>query len=465
MKNLCLFTLTIYIFISILLNSAFAATQDNRLKEDKAQVTNWNNFISELYQLHLDMTQRFPVSTSEITGGYGGTHANKYFYRETSYFNRANKRLISKIQRETASPDTIHSIEVFLYDAQGRVKTDFYARYLPYFRNAPVQTLINLHNYSDELHAFRQFDASGELIYETCRGKYFNETINLHLDDEEIFDFRNNNSDEMMNEVYATCFLNVPHTATDYLHPARFIPEKNKITDADRTIDFHLATLNKKIKQHPQDAHLYIERGNLFFTLHDFEKSITDFNTALSIDEALSQAYFGRGMALARNGQISAGIDDLTIFIKRNPRDSRAYTKRGVRYIWAGKLDKAQQDLIMAIKLDNSNAEAHDDLGVLYAQQMNFDSALKHFNFAIHYEPTYQKAYHNSAMVYVLTGEQQKALTAVNKSLSFDSNSRSSLMLKSEILKAMGKDKEAASIMKKAEFLPEGNWSERFQTQ
>ena len=451
------------LMITALFNSAFAEIQDNRLKEDKTQVTNWNNFVTELYQLHLDITQRSRVSTSEITGGYGGTHANKDFYREVSYFNRDTKQLISKIQWETARPDTIHTIEIFLYDKQGRVKTDFYARYLPESRNAPVQTLINLHNYSDQLHAFRHFDANGELIYETCRGKFFDDTINLHLDDEEIIDFRTENNNEIMNEAYSSCFLNVSQTAADYLHPKRFIKDKNTLSKREQSIDYHLATLNQKIKQHAKNPQLYIKRGNLYFNLHDFEKAVADFTTAIAIDDTLSQAYFGRGMASARNGQIEAGINDLTTYIKRHPYDSRAYTKRGVRYIWAGKLDMAQHDLEKAIMLDATNAEAQDDLGVLYAQQKKFSRALKHFNFATQYDPTYQKAYHNQAMAYILSNSPEKALIAVNKSLVLKSDSRNSLMLKSEILNAMGKEKEAVLIMQKADFLPEGNWSERFE--
>ena len=65
-------------------------------------------------------------------------------------------------------------------------------------------------------------------------------------------------------------------------------------------------------------------------------------------------------------------------------------------------------------------------------------------------------------MVYVLTNRSEQALSSVNKSLALDSDSRNSLMLKSEILTALGRDREANIVMEKAEFLPEGNWSERF---
>jgi len=459
------FSITLIIFNFTLLNNAFATNKYNTLKVDQTQVKKWNRFVSELYQLHLDITKRAPISTTETTGGYGGSFANNNFYREISYYNSKTNQLLSKIQWEINQPDTIHTIEIYLYDKQGRVKCDFYARYLPNARNAPIQTLINLHNYSDNLHAFRQFDANGELIYETCRGKFFNETINLHLDDEEILYFRTENSDELLNEAYTVCFLNVAKTASGYLNPSRFIADKNKLSDADLSIDYHISSLNKKIKEHASNPQLYIKRGNLFFKLHDFDKAIADFNKALSIDNSLQQAYFGRGMALARNGEIEAGINDLTTFIKHNPRHSIAYTKRGVRYIWAGKLKKAQQDLLMAIKLDKTNAEAHDDLGVIYAQKKEYNSALKHFSFATQYDPSYQKAYHNQAMTYFLTNVPYKALLAINKSLTLDSNSRNSLILKSEILNSLGKNKEAEAAMKKAEFLPEGNWSEHFSIQ
>lgn len=459
MKFLALLILT---FVAAF-NPAVSENRHSTLKSDQVQVNKWNNFVSELYELHLNQTKEVPFTTSEITGGYGGGFANKTFYREISYFNKNTHKLISKIQWEINQPDTIHAIEVFLYNNQGQVKTDFYARYLPYARNAPVQTLINLHNYNDNLHSFRQFDANGELIYETCRGQFFDKEINLHLDNEEIFDFRTNSSDELLNEAYSACFLNVAKTASDYLSPSRFI--NSKTNTSALPIEHTLEILNQKIAQQTKNPLLYIKRGQLFFQLHDFDKAIDDYNVALSIDNSLKQTYFERGMALARNGQIEAGISDLTYFIKFNPNSSLAYTKRGVRYIWAGKLDYAKKDLLQAVKLDKSNSEAHDDLGVIYAQEKEFDKALNHFSLAIQYDPSYQKAYHNLAMLYILSNNPQQALVAINKALILDNDSRNSLMLKSEILNVLGKKNEADAVIRNAEFLPEGNWSERFEIQ
>ena len=115
--------------------------------------------------------------------------------------------------------------------------------------------------------------------------------------------------------------------------------------------------------------------------------------------------------------------------------------------------------------LDHTNSEAHDDLGVLYAQKKIFDKALRHFSIAIQYDPSYQKAYHNMAIAYYLTDKSGQALLTINKSLALDDNSRNSLMLKGEILNALGNKDEANKIIERAEFLPEGNWSERFNIQ
>ena len=457
MKSLVFIILT---FIAII-HPVISTTRDNTLKSDPVQVNKWNNFVTELYKLHLDKIKNVPIRTSEIIDGYGGGFANKRFYREISYFNDNTNKLISKIQWEINRPDTIHTIEVFLYDKQGQVKTDFYARYLPYARNAPVQTLINLHNYNDNLHAFRQFDANGELIYETCCGKFFNEIINLHLDNEEILDFRNNNSDELLNEAYSACFLNLAQTAAAFINPANLVKSNNQ--PSGLPIEHTLELLNQNIFKQPKNPLIYIKRGKIFFLLHEFEKAIDDYNVALSIDNSLHEAYFERGMALARNGQVKEGIDDLSYFIKYNPKSSLAYTKRGVRYIWIGRLDDAQKDLTRAVILDKRNSEAHDDLGVIYAQQKKFDKALQHFSLAIQYDPSYQKAYHNLAMSYTLINKPTQALTAVNQALSLESDSRNSLMLKGEILKMLGRTDEANTVIQKAEFLPEGNWSERFE--
>jgi tetratricopeptide (TPR) repeat protein len=209
----------------------------------------------------------------------------------------------------------------------------------------------------------------------------------------------------------------------------------------------------------------YLKRGECYFRLREHAKAIDDFTRAITLDDALDDAYFGRGMALARDGQVDEGIADLTVYIRRNPGSSLAYTKRGVRHIWRGTLEEAEHDLRKAIALDPENGEAHDDLGAVLAQRGNLASAAEHFLVTIRLDPTYQKAYHNLALTRYLGGSNEAALAAVNHSLRLVPHNRSSVLLKAEILTALGRAREAEALREEAEFLPAGNWSEHSQIQ
>lgn len=222
-----------------------------------------------------------------------------------------------------------------------------------------------------------------------------------------------------------------------------------------------LSRLNQLIAKNPKSAANYVERGDVYYATNDMPRAVEDYSRAIKLDSARDQAYFGRGMALARMGRIDEGIADLTVYIKRHPDSSVAYTKRGVRNIWKGDVQAAERDLTRAIELDANNAEAHDDLGVVHAKQNRLRQAAKHFSKAIELDPTYQKAFHNLAILFHVSGQHQNALETVDSGLKLNSEHRGSIMLKSSILKALGKTAEAQALAEQAEFLPDENWTER----
>lgn len=222
-----------------------------------------------------------------------------------------------------------------------------------------------------------------------------------------------------------------------------------------------LKEYNHLISVEPNFAVLYTLRGDTYSSLNDFHAAVENYTTAIKLDDRQDQAYYGRGMVLGRMGLVDEGIADLGVFIQRHPESSLAYTKRGVRNIWRNNLIEAERDLTRAVQLDPSNAEAHDDLGVVHAKYNRFQQAAHHFSTVIRLDPSYQKAYHNLAICYHLTGQNQKALTIVDAGLKLDPDSKGTLMLKSTILQALGQSAEAKKIEERAEFLPDGNWTER----
>ncbi len=184
------------------------------MKEDNQHIRTWNAFAENVYQLHLKLSQVDGVSTKTRVGGYAQMPA---FYREEQFY--LGDRLISKVQWEKAQDKVLHSIEVFIYDDQGRVTRDYTAAYLPTYRNAPTQTLISLHRYHDQLHAFRTFDASGYRIIERCTGSLKDNEVNLLLDEDEIAEAVGVPGSIMESDEYQACFGDLQAEAGKYLQP------------------------------------------------------------------------------------------------------------------------------------------------------------------------------------------------------------------------------------------------------
>lgn len=453
----------------------YSATTPTSMKVDKVHVNNWNIFFANVYAYHLYQLSQHDVDIKETTGGY---HNKPNFYREIEYYKADTDQLLSRIQWEIEKPQQIHVIEVYVYDEAEKLKSDYLVAFLPEYRNAPIQTLINVHYSDDEFHSFRQFDASGYRIYESCKGKVFNEPVSISLTDDDFNSIETTIIQTMNSEEYLSCFEHLPVIVDAHLNPIKGIPlpeeiaikagirqsmESTEIIDHD-DIYQQINILSKKL-QNSKDPELYIERGKAYFITHQFELATADYTAALTINDALDEAYFGRGMSLGREGKITQGIQDLTTYIQRNPSSSLAYTKRGVRNIWGRNFNAAENDLKQAIVLQPDNAEAHDDLGVLYARKGHYQDAIYHFKQVVNYDPDYLKGYHNLALTYHITGQNKQALKAINQALNLSKNEKDSLMLKGEILMKLGMEKEANNLIEQADFMPEGNWSERFSIQ
>jgi hypothetical protein len=206
--------------ISISLFSLFvlsSAVQADAMQEDNLHVRTWNNFAHNILKLHKELIKDQDVRTEKGKGGYN--HLKDWHYREEKYYNKDTGKLISKIQWDGSKENQLHTIEVYIRDDQGRVKRDYIAAFLPHYHNAPVQTLISLHRYNDDLHAFRSFDASGYRVVERCQGSYQGEPVELLLDEDEIAELQYEKDSVMQSQLYEACFGDLQTEAGDYLTP------------------------------------------------------------------------------------------------------------------------------------------------------------------------------------------------------------------------------------------------------
>lgn len=180
-----------------LINSAVFATEP--MKGDNHHARVWNKFAADSLVLHKKLTDGKNFKVKKTIGSYANV---KDFYTEYQYID--NGKLVSQVQWEKDAPDTLHTIEVFVRDAKGRVVRDFMAAYLPFYHNAPTQTLISFHHYAGKLHAFRSFDATGDKILERCTGTDAKgREVNFLLDEDDLY---NDPDDIIGSKEYNNCF-------------------------------------------------------------------------------------------------------------------------------------------------------------------------------------------------------------------------------------------------------------------
>jgi hypothetical protein len=207
-------------FISVVAAVLFAAfsvlaapAQDKKIESFKDEASLWNQFAKMTHDLHKQQINGRKIRKTGVTERYNGQAAHGYAYTETNYHDAQSGLLLSRVRVDRDHPENLNLVEVFIYDEQGRVIRDFSAIYLPWARNAPINTMINFHRYNGNLHAYRQFDASGVRIYEQCKGKHGDEKIDISLEQQDIPPYAK------ASRAYQACFAGVQATAGDYLVP------------------------------------------------------------------------------------------------------------------------------------------------------------------------------------------------------------------------------------------------------
>lgn len=210
------FTIIFTILLLPISTAALSAKSEKRMRVDNQHVNAWNRFAEQVLKLHKRQIAGKQIEKTQVSGGYD---SNPDYYNEIIYTDKATGKVLSIIQWEKESPDVVHSIEVFVHDDQGRVIRDFSASYLPGARNAPVQTLINLHHYNDGLHAYRQFDVSKDVIYEYCQGEYAGQQHLLRLFEDNLAATDYDSRQLLKSPVYKACFTGLQKKVGKYIIP------------------------------------------------------------------------------------------------------------------------------------------------------------------------------------------------------------------------------------------------------
>jgi len=97
-----------------------------------------------------------------------------------------------------------------------------------------------------------------------------------------------------------------------------------------------------------------------------------------------------------------------------------AYYNRGLAYWRKGEVDHAIADYDAAIALARHLAPAYYNRGIAYYSQGKLDHAITDFHKAIAFDPNYTPAYNNRGRAYEKMGDKEQAIADYRKSLEID---------------------------------------------
>jgi tetratricopeptide (TPR) repeat protein len=110
-----------------------------------------------------------------------------------------------------------------------------------------------------------------------------------------------------------------------------------------------IAALTKDLEQRPQDAALWLARGQAYAGDGDAKAALADFDRAAACDPGLADVELARGETLSASGDGPGAVAAFTRFVGRRPDFAPGYVARARAWVRQEKFPEAAADFAEAI--------------------------------------------------------------------------------------------------------------------
>jgi tetratricopeptide (TPR) repeat protein len=131
------------------------------------------------------------------------------------------------------------------------------------------------------------------------------------------------------------------------------------------------------LKQFPDSAALWSNRGNARVSQNKLELALEDYNQAIALAPEAPDPYLNRGTALEGLGQWQAAIADYNRVLELSPNDPAAYNNRGNAQAGLGQWERAIADYQQAAELAPDYAFAQANYALALYQVGRSEEALQ----------------------------------------------------------------------------------------
>ncbi len=174
------------------------------------------------------------------------------------------------------------------------------------------------------------------------------------------------------------------------------------------------------IEKYPESPIGYNNRGDYYYRMKDYNKSIADYNTAIKIDSNNTDFYNNRGMSYRDRGEYSQALRDFSKAIEKNDRNSSAYNNLGILFTYKNEVPNADLNFKKALEINPDYADVYGNTGNLLFTQQKFDSAIISYDKALSINPDFTNGYYGRGLSFLRLARYDDALKDFRKAESLE---------------------------------------------
>lgn len=179
---------------------------------------------------------------------------------------------------------------------------------------------------------------------------------------------------------------------------------------------------NDTIKKNPNNATAYINRGNAFKKIGNFQKAISDYNMSIQINKTIPEAYYSRGLIYMELSDYNSAINDFQSSLKINPNYVQALVQLGNAYYSSGREELSLNIYNQVLNLDSTQSAAYTGIANVYFNKNNIEKAMILYNKALKFNPKDADTYYNRANSNARMGNLEQAIIDYNNAIKYNPN-------------------------------------------
>jgi tetratricopeptide (TPR) repeat protein len=182
---------------------------------------------------------------------------------------------------------------------------------------------------------------------------------------------------------------------------------QNQTVQGQEESNQQISEMSEAIRRNPKAPRAYINRGNMYLALQQYDKAAVDFTTAIQLAPKDPNGYRFRGDVYLLQGKYRRAVADYSEAIQLTSPNAYVssfatlYSSRGLAYSDLREHRRAIDDLSQAIRLEPNSTENYMNRGTVFVHAKQYKQAIIDYSQAIKLSPNEPFAYSSRASCYL----------------------------------------------------------------